>query len=491
MRLKYVTGAAAVVACAAIALTAVGAGAAPRHQFRSHAITIHAQPNPITAGDPVLIFGRLFGRVRSGRLVVLFERAAFQRGGFAPVQATRTGSTGAYEFTRADGVVLTNRAWYVAAAGAVSRTVLERVQAAVTLNVTGPGGVSEPNGSVLQTGSKYVYTFAGAVSPARAGAGIFLQRQGANSGNGWATIGRGTVAADGSYSIPHSFVIPSSQNGDATIRVLLRNDVRNIDSPSDSLSYEIEQTQNPNLTINAASNPIVEGGSDTVSGVDAAGAGQLLTLYARDYRHSFGVVATTTSGPGGSYTFNVTPVYNTAYQVVASAPPKGSTGTTGSTGSTGSTGGTGSTGSTGSRGSTGSTGTTGTTGSTGTTGTIAKYRSAVLFIGVADALTAKASATTVNQGQSVMFTGSIVPDKTGHVIYLQAENAAGNAWHIIGSATIDANSAYTITQSFYEAGTQVVRVKIPGGPDNQGAVSAPFTITVTAISPAALVPAGG
>jgi hypothetical protein len=115
----------------------------------------------------------------------------------------------------------------------------------------------------------------------------------------------------------------------------------------------------------------------------------------------------------------------------------------------------------------------------------------VLFIGVADALTAKASATTVNQGQSVMFTGSIVPDKTGHVIYLQGENAAGNAWHIIGSATIGANSAYTITQSFYEAGTQVVRVKIPGGPDNQGAVSAPFTITVTAISPAALVPAGG
>jgi hypothetical protein len=110
---------------------------------------------------------------------------------------------------------------------------------------------------------------------------------------------------------------------------------------------------------------------------------------------------------------------------------------------------------------------------------------------VADALTAKASATTVNQGQSVMFTGSVVPDKTGHVIYLQGENAAGNAWHIIGSATIGANSAYTITQSFYEAGTQVVRVKIPGGPDNQGAVSAPFTITVTAISPAALVPAGG
>ena len=34
-------------------------------------------------------------------------------------------------------------------------------------------------------------------------------------------------------------------------------------------------------------------------------------------------------------------------------------------------------------------------------------------------------------------------------------------------------------------------MKIPGGPDNQGAVSTPFTITVNAIPAAALVPAGG
>jgi hypothetical protein len=115
----------------------------------------------------------------------------------------------------------------------------------------------------------------------------------------------------------------------------------------------------------------------------------------------------------------------------------------------------------------------------------------VLFIGVAAALTAKASTTSINQGQSVTFTGSVVPDKTGHVIYLQLENAAGTAWHIIGATTVGSNSSYTLTQAFFEPGTDVVRVKIPGGPDNQGAVSSPFTITVNAISPAALVPASG
>ena len=167
------------------------------------------------------------------------------RNGFSPIQTTRTDATGAYEFSRADGRVDTNRAWFVATAGVRSRVAFERVQALVTLNVTGPGGVSEPNGSVLQTGRGFTYTFAGTVTPGRAGASVAAPAPGRARGNNWATIGRGMLDAAGNYSIPHIFVIPSSQNGDATIRVLLRNDVINIDSPSDTLSYEIEQTQNP------------------------------------------------------------------------------------------------------------------------------------------------------------------------------------------------------------------------------------------------------
>jgi hypothetical protein len=115
----------------------------------------------------------------------------------------------------------------------------------------------------------------------------------------------------------------------------------------------------------------------------------------------------------------------------------------------------------------------------------------VLFVGVQDALSAQASATTINQGQSVTFTGSVVPDKTGHAIYLQRLNAAGTAWHVIALVAIGANSSYSITQTFFQAGSEVVRVKIPGGPDNQGAASAPFTVTVKQIPAAALVPSGG
>ena len=46
-------------------------------------------------------FGRLFGRDRADRLVVLFHHVALGRTGFAPVQTTRTDATGAFEFRRA------------------------------------------------------------------------------------------------------------------------------------------------------------------------------------------------------------------------------------------------------------------------------------------------------------------------------------------------------------------------------------------------------
>ena len=495
MRTKFLWGLGAVAACALIAAGAVAATAAPRHVRPRHALpfhglTIHVQPNPITAGDPVTIDGRLFGRHRADRLVVLFHHGPGLRRGFVPVQTTHTDATGAYEFARADGVVVSNRYWFVRAADARSRVVYERVQALLTVNVTGPGGVSEPPGSVLQTGPGYTYTFAGTVTPGTAGATVVLQRQAGAKGNGWATIGRGSVSASGGYSIAHVFVIPSGQSGAATLRVMLRNDVRNIASPSDPLSYEIEQTQNPNLTITAQSNPIVTQTSDTISGVDAAGAGQLLTLYGRDYRHSLGPIASTRTGTGGTYSFPVTPIYNTSYWIVAASAPAPVTGPTGATGATGSTGATGASGATGSTGATGATGSSGATGATGPSvpkGT----RSAVLFLGVQAALTAQASTTTVNQGQSVTFTGTLAPDKTGHVIYLERLDAGGDAWHIIASSVVGANSSYSITQSFFAVGTETVRVKLPGGPDNQGAASSPFTITVNAIPASALVPTGG
>jgi hypothetical protein len=68
---------------------------------------------------------------------------------------------------RADGFVDTNREWYVASAGAVSRVVNERVASLVTLSGHRSQMESaEPDGSVLYTGRGYTYTFAGMTIPA-------------------------------------------------------------------------------------------------------------------------------------------------------------------------------------------------------------------------------------------------------------------------------------------------------------------------------------
>jgi hypothetical protein len=75
---------------------------------RDRALTIHNSPRSIVAGDPVLIYGRLPGRGAAGRRIVLWHRIN-PRARFTIIGRTRTNRSGAYEFTRANGVVQSNR----------------------------------------------------------------------------------------------------------------------------------------------------------------------------------------------------------------------------------------------------------------------------------------------------------------------------------------------------------------------------------------------
>jgi len=112
----------------------------------------------------------------------------------------------------------------------------------------------------------------------------------------------------------------------------------------------------------------------------------------------------------------------------------------------------------------------------------------VLYEGVKDVLTAQVSATTVQAGQSVTFSGTVAPDHTGHVIYLERQNAHGTGFHVIQVAFVGASSTYSIVHQLYVPGTKVLRVYIPGGPENQGAASQPFSIQVTPSAASTLMP---
>lgn len=415
---------------ATISLLAIVPASALARKHPSHngrcGVSIQVVPRQIVAGESVVIFGRLRcadPARAAGREVRLFHHLIGQGGGFSYVQSATTDAAGFYLIVAADGVVETNRSWYVRALSARSATKRIRVAAAVTLR--------GPSEGQLLTGYPNRVTFTGTVSPADAGARVILQRQNASTGGDWRRIGSGFVTEGGTFAIVHTFVVP----GDANVRALVRSQRRNIPSASNVLGYVISQAENPQLTIQASADPISFGESVAISGKLEGGAGQFVTLLARGrHQRGFARIAQVQANGAGEYTFPAqSPINNTFYRVTSS-----------------------------------------------------HEASAVLYEGVKDLLSAQVSASTIASGQPVLVTGTVAPDHTGHAIYLERQNAHDTGFHVIEVARVGAGSAYTISRRLYDPGTKVLRVFVPGGPENQGAASQPFTIAVTPAPASAL-----
>lgn len=290
--------------CAIVALGALPASAsAHSHSRNGHRITIHAQPNPDQTGDPVVIFGRLTGANAGNRTVTLWHRIRpAQR--FTPIQRVRTDANGFYLISRAEGVVKTNRDWFVRSLGAQSRTVRERVQAIVSL---------QASSTTASTGDRV--TFTGTVTPGRAGERVVLQRQ-VGSGDDWRRIGGTFTRTDGAghFSITERFRVPDTY----TVRARFLGDARDAAAPSDSVDVTIQQRQNPKLTLSASADPITVGDPVTLSGtVTGASAGTTVALYGREHGQGFRLLATTATAAGGGYSFGQVPAHTTLYRVRA------------------------------------------------------------------------------------------------------------------------------------------------------------------------------
>ena len=426
MRLRILIAAAA--AAATVSVLGPPAALAKRHTGRGGRcrVGINLAPHLIEAGEATLIFGRLrCGRSRATakRSVKLMQRAAGTPA-FRLAGTTKTDARGFYEFVRS-GVEF-NTDFFVRSQGATSATARVRVLAHVTL--TGP-----PDGSQLLTGAPNKVTFSGTVNPHDVGATVVLQRQNANTGDDWRRIGIGQVIAGGSYSITHTFVVA----GDANIRVLVRSQRHNVPSPSDVLTYEISQAQNPQLTINASADPIEVGQHVTITGTAKGAPSEFVTLLAHTAgQPGFVPVAEAKTDAAGNFTFPAqAPAASTFYEV-----RRGST------------------------------------------------VSSVLYEGVRDLLTAQVSAITVRAGQPVTFSGAVAPDHSGHVIYLERQDRTGADFHVVQIGFVEPGSTYSIVHTVYEPGVDVFRVKIPGGPENEGAASPPFTVVVNRAPAAALKP---
>jgi phage protein U len=409
-----------------VAAVSGAAGAAPQH---NRGLTIHAVPHSIIAGEAVLVYGRYKGPHPSDRLIRLYHRIN-PRPAFSLIGVTRTDSAGRYEFVRSEGIVQTNRSWFVRGpSGTHSRTVHERVQALVSLQASSATGIT-----------RHPIVFSGHVSPDHAGERLALQVQ-KGSSDDWTTLARGLIGPDSNYQISHAWRTP----GDRDVRVMFGGDRRNTAAASDIATVTIQQNQMTGFTINT-SDPIVDNNQPaTISGVLYAPGtttpqpATMVELLRRVPQGGpFREVSTTTTGSDGSYSFTVQTTTNELYQVrTITAPVR---------------------------------------------------RSATLFEGVQDVVTMSPSSGTSTVGGQITLSGTVSPDKTGHVIYLQ-KLGKDSDWHTVEVSSVQPGSAFSFNWTFGTAGTKEFRARITGGPANVGGAS-PASTFVVSQPPLSTLPTG-
>ncbi len=424
MRLRLAVAASLICALATVAVPG-SAGArvshAPRHNYR---LTISAEPNPIIAGEGVLIYGQLKGPNSSGQTIRLYHHVYGGKPGYSLVSTTTTFAGGYYEFTRAEGIVYTNRNWFVRGPnGSHSRTIHEHVAALVTLNAST---------TTATTGQRIM--FSGHVTPDHRFQRVLLQEQ-IGSSDDWHTLRSALLGPGSNYAVPYRFKTP----GERDVRTVLRADARNIRSESDAVSLTIQQKQVAGFTINSSA-PIQDYGQPvTISGaLSGVTSPTIVQLWGRPATGGpFTFVNQSSTDSSGNYSFTVEPAVNTVYQTHTASPPG--------------------------------------------------KHSAELWQGVRDVLTLAASSNSSTVGGKVTFTGTVAPDKAGHAVYLQRQGPDGD-WHSVEESFVAGNDTFQFTWPFGKPGTYQFRARIFSDGRNVGSASPPVTVTVSGNAPVSSLP---
>ncbi len=399
----------------------------PAERVRRHGrcrVSLEASAHVVDAGETVTLLGHSScpdTTAAGAEHIAIYQREGAAQTDIAAFSTVTAGEDGSYELTTPS---LTEKSVFIAesALGGRARTTI-RVTPTVTL--TGPtvaGAELAARGSRVRGPNRF--TFSGSVSPTGEGGHVALQVEYLGAGERWRTIARPRLDSEGHFSTSRGFRTP----GEVDVRVL--SHVRGeLVAASESLSYDIAPAQNPQLTIQTSSDPVMSGGSVTISGLAAGAAGQPLTLLARTPGGRFASVATGVSEAGGVYSFTATPTENTTYCVSG-----------------------------------------------------ASVASAEVFVGVRFPLSAQAPAGAVQTGVPVSFTGTVPNAPLGQTVYLERASggeAAVPRFRVVASATVTAGSGYSIPYTFRRAGSYQMRVRVPAPADMMDSTSDAFAVIVT------------
>jgi hypothetical protein len=300
------------------------------------------------------------------------------------------------------------------------------------------------NASSTSTDTNQPIVFTGHVEPNHAFERVLLQQENGN-GDDWRTLRSGQLDGTSTYTIAYRWRRPGVHD----VRVVFRGDRRNIRGESDSITVNVQQAQVPGFTINS-SEPIAPApASVTISGVldqpgtSTAEPDTVVQLWGRqaDQGH-FVVLQDTTTGNDGSYSFGQSGLMaNTVYYVATLKMPH-----------------------------------------------TPRRRTARLFQGVQDAVTMQSSPSSTSTGQTVTFTGTVTPDKAGHVIYLQKRGKDGD-FHTVEVGFVRFDSTFQFHWTLGAPGTHTFRARITSDEHNVGAASPPLSITATTPAASSLPPA--
>lgn len=382
---------------------------------------------PVPGGQPVTLSGALecASSAAAEAQTLTVEQHVAGAPGFTAVGTVTTGAGGSFSFTTPEGLAA-DSVFSVRAPGARSARRAVRALAAVTLAGPAAGSRLAPAARRAFGGAGEDIVLSGSVSASGAGAVVVLQRESQTASGDWRRIAVGTVGADGRYSIAHRFGSP----GTVTLRAVLRaGGMRAAASPT--LSYEVEPRQNRELTLQSSAMTAEYGAQVTLSGVAALDRRAPLQLLARTREGSFRVVATTTSGPAGEYSFSAQALQSTLFRV---------------------------------RG--------------------ARALSAALPEAVRPLLSLTAPSSAAPSGGAISFCGTVSPAYPGERIYLQRQVPGGLAFHTVSEEVLGTAAAASAAGSFClhttagAAGSEVFRVKVPRGGGEQAAASEPLDVQV-------------
>jgi hypothetical protein len=88
----------------------------------------------------------------------------------------------------------------------------------------------------------------------------------------------------------------------------------------------------------------------------------------------------------------------------------------------------------------------------------------------------------------VTFVGTVLPDKTGHLVYLQ-KLGADDEWHTVALGIVGRGSTFQFNWTASSPGTYSLRARVPSDERNVGGASAPVTVAATVPAATTLPPA--